>query len=153
MLFRSPSVVGLTQDQAKASISRLGLQVDITSQDFSEDVDKGLVLTSIPGGGGRIAKDGTVHLVISKGKERIAVPSVSGMTQDAATAAIINAGLKIGNVTTAFSPVAKDMVAETNPVIGTPSKRNALIDLVISKGIEQVSLTDYTNKKIGRAHV
>lgn len=146
-----PSVVGLTQDQAKASISRLGLQVDITSQDFSEDVDKGLVLTSIPGGGGRIAKDGTVHLVISKGKERIAVPSVSGMTQDAATAAIINAGLKIGNVTTVFSPVAKDMVAETNPVIGTPSKRNAVIDLVISKGIEQVPLNDYTNKTSDQA--
>ena len=146
-----PSVVGLTQTDAKASINALGLKVDITSEDFSEEVDKGLVLTSIPGGGGRIGKDGTVHLVISKGKERISIPNVSGMTQDAATAAIINSGLKVGNVTSIFSNVAKDMVADTNPPIGTPSKRNAVIDLIISKGIEQVALTDYTNKSSDQA--
>ncbi len=147
-----PSVVGLSVADAKAQISKLGLLSDISSQDFSEDVGKGYVLTSIPGGGGHLPKGQTVHLVLSKGMERISVPSLAGLTQDAATAALINAGLKVGNVTQAFDmKIASTLVAGANPAFGTPVRRNSVVDLIISKGIEQLALTSYVGKSSDQA--
>ena len=147
-----PSVVGLTVADAKAEIAQLGLSSDVTQQDFSEDVDKGLVLTSVPGGGGHLPKAGVVHLILSKGKERILIPALSGLTQDAATAALINAGLKVGNITQAFDmSVAANLVVDGLPAAGTPVRRNSIVDLVVSKGIEQVELTSYIGKTSDQA--
>jgi len=147
-----PSVVGLTVADAKAEISHLGLTSDVTQQDFSEDVEKGLVLTSIPGGGGHLSKGGIVHLILSKGKERILIPTLSGLTQDAATAALINAGLKIGNITQAFDmKVSANLIVDGVPAAGTPVRRNSVVDLVVSKGIEQVELTSYIGKTSDQA--
>jgi serine/threonine-protein kinase len=147
-----PSVVGLSVSDAKKQIAQLGLVADISSQDFSEDVDKGLVLTSIPGGGGHLPKGQTVHLILSKGKERISIPSLAGLTQDAATVALINAGLKVGNVTQVFDmKIASTLVVNGNPAATTLVRRNSIVDLIISKGIEQLSLNSYVGKTSDQA--
>ncbi len=147
-----PSLVGLSVADAKTQITSLGLLIDVSSQDFSEDVDKGLVITSIPGGGGHLPKNGTVHLVLSKGKERISVPSISGMTQDAATTALINAGLKVGNISQAFDmKIPLGMVINGNPTASSLVRRNSIVDVVISKGVEQIQLTSYVGKSSDQA--
>jgi eukaryotic-like serine/threonine-protein kinase len=147
-----PSVVGLSVGDAKKQISQLGLVADISSQDFSEDVERGLVLTSIPGGGGHLPKGETVHLILSKGKERISIPSLAGLTQDAATAALINAGLKVGNVTQVFDmKIASTLVVDGNPATSTEVRRNSIVDLIISKGIEQLTLNSYIGKSSDQA--
>ncbi len=147
-----PSLVGLSVSDAKTQITSLGLLTDVSSQDFSEDVDKGLVITSIPGGGGHLPKNGTVHLVLSKGKERISVPSISGMTQDAATTALINAGLKVGNISQAFDmKIPLGMVINGNPTASSLVRRNSIVDVVISKGVEQIQLTSYVGKSSDQA--
>ncbi len=147
-----PSLVGLSVADAKTQITSLGLLTDVSSQDFSEDVDKGLVITSIPGGGGHLPKNGTVHLVLSKGKERISVPSISGMTQDAATTSLINAGLKVGNISQAFDmKIPLGMVINGNPTASSLVRRNSIVDLVISKGVEQIQLTSYVGKSSDQA--
>jgi eukaryotic-like serine/threonine-protein kinase len=147
-----PSLVGLSVADAKTQITSLGLLSDVSSQDFSEDVDKGLVITSIPGGGGHLPKNGIVHLVLSKGKERISVPSISGMSQDAATTALINAGLKVGNISQAFDmSIPLGMVINGNPTVSSLVRRNSIVDLVISKGVEQIQLTSYVGKSSDQA--
>ena len=147
-----PSVVGLSVSDAKLQITNLGLTADISSQDFSEDVNKGLVLTSIPGGGGHLSKGETVHLVLSKGKERIPVPSLAGLTQDGATAALINAGLKVGNVSQSFDMnIGATLVVDGNPAKGALVRRNTIVDLIISKGIEQLNLPSYIGKSSDQA--
>lgn len=147
-----PSVVGMTVKDAQSHINALGLLTDISSQDFSEDVDKGFVLTSSPGGGGHLPKGGVVHLILSKGKERIPVPTLAGLTQDAATAALINAGLKVGNTSQTFDMhIPANLVIDGTPHAGTPVRRNSLVDLVISKGIEQLSLASYVGKTSDQA--
>jgi serine/threonine-protein kinase len=147
-----PSVVGLSVSEAQKSISELGLRAEVASQDFSEEVDKGLVLTSSPGGGGHLPKGGVVQLILSKGRERIPVPPIAGLTQDVATAALINAGLKVGNISEAFDmKIPQNMVINGNPAVKTPVRRNSVVDLILSKGIEQIALTSYVGKSSDQA--
>jgi len=139
-----PSIVGLSQSDAKSAITPLGLHLLITNKSFSEDIPSGKIISSDPGGGGHLSKGGTVKIVLSKGPERIAIPSIAGMTPDTASSAIIAAGLKVGTTSQNFSStIATGMIIDADPIAGSPVRRNSLVNLVISKGIQQVSLTSY----------
>ncbi len=130
-----PSLVGMTQKQATAEVAKLGLSADVTNQIFSEETKPGLVLSTEPGGGGKVSIHGTVHLTLSKGPERIIVPDVQGMTLDQATKTIKDAGLTIGSTSLAYSEsIAKDSIVNTSPEIGSPLRRNTLVNLVVSNG-------------------
>jgi beta-lactam-binding protein with PASTA domain len=72
---------------------------------------------------------------------QVAVPNVVGLTQVAATNAITNAGLVVGNVTQASSnTVAAGSVISENPVAGTLVNGGSSVDLVISTGPAQVQV-------------
>lgn len=141
---RIPSLVGMSVNEAKGTLSGLGLSIQVREQSFSEDVPKGKIITSDPAGGGGVSKNGTVFVTISKGQERIQVPELLGLTLDAATAALAKVNLRVGSTSKSFSPnVDQDLIISSNPPAGSDAKKDSLISLVISKGIQQISLTSF----------
>jgi serine/threonine-protein kinase len=142
-----PSLAGMTQKEATAVLAELSLKSEIGDEVFSEDVPVGKVISSTPGGGGKVSKDGVVKLNISKGKERIIIPSLVGVTPDVAIQKLAEIGLKFGETNEIFSAAAeKGFVVGTEPKISTEVKRNSIVNIFVSKGIEQVSLISYTGK-------
>lgn len=142
-----PSLAGMSQKEATALLAELSLKSEIGEEVFSEDIPVGKVISSTPGGGGKIGKDGVVKLNISKGKERITIPSLVGITPDIAIQKLAELGLKIGETNEIFSAAAeKGFVVGTEPKISTEVKRNSIVNIFVSKGIEQVSLISYAGK-------
>ena len=142
-----PSLAGATLKQATKELSDLGLAINIKAEEFSEDIPKGKIISSKPAGGGRIAPSGTVDVFISKGPERFDVPDLAGLDQASAEKALTSNSLALGDSNSEFSnQVPTGFVVRSNPPAGTSVKRNTLVSLVISKGIQQVSITDYKGK-------
>jgi len=142
-----PSLAGMTQKEATAALTELALKSEIGEEVFSEDVPVGKVISSTPGGGGKVSKDGVVKLNISKGKERIIIPSLLGTTPDVAIQKLAEIGLKIGETSEIFSAAAeKGFVAATEPKISSEVKRNSIVNIFVSKGVEQVSLVSFAGK-------
>ena len=142
-----PSVAGASQSEATSALTTLGLKVDVTNQVFSEDVPVGRVISSNPGGGGKIGVGGTVHLTISRGPDRIKVPALAGLTLEAATTALAAAGLKVGRTTQSYSTTReKDLVITSQPPFKSDARKDAAIDLVISLGIQQLTINSYVGK-------
>jgi serine/threonine-protein kinase len=147
-----PSLAGMTQSQAAKTVAELGLTVDVTEKVFSEDVPRGKVITSDPAGGGRVAIAGTVHLIISKGKERIEVPDLVGLTIESATVALSESNLKVGRVTEKFSATLEaGLLIDGSPSSGSPVRKDSTVDLLVSKGIEQVALVNFQGKTSDQA--
>jgi len=147
-----PSLAGMTQSQAANTVAKLGLKVDVTEKVFSEDVSIGKIITSDPAGGGRVDVAGTVHLIISKGKERIKVPAITGLTIESATVALNEMNLKIGRVTEQFSATLEaGLLVDSNPVSGSDVRKDSTVDLIISKGVEQVKLANFQGKTSDQA--
>ncbi len=147
-----PSLAGMSQTQAAKAAAELGLKVEVTQEVFSEDVPKGKVLTSDPAGGGRVAIAGTVNLIISKGKDRIEVPNLVGLTVESATAALKSSGLKIGRTSEKYSESFEaGFIIDGNPLSGSSVRKDSSIDLIISKGLEQVELTNFQGKTSDQA--
>ncbi len=147
-----PSTVGATQSEVTAALTPLGLTSVVTEKQFSEDIAEGLVIQSIPEAGGRIDQGGAVKLIISKGAERYTLPSVTGLTPEAAAKVLAQFPLSVQPNSEEFSAkVPKGYVIDSNPPAGEKVKRDALIVVRVSKGIEQIALTSYIGKSSDQA--
>lgn len=142
-----PSVVGATTEQANATLTGLGLLTEVVEERFDEDIAKDRVISTDPLAGDSIAPGGTVKLVISKGAERYTIPALLALTPEAAVNLLAKSPLKVGEITEVFNAkVPKGFVISSNPAPGTRVKRDTLVDLVVSKGIETFDLTSYVGK-------
>jgi serine/threonine-protein kinase len=142
-----PSVVGGTYEEAVSTLTPLGLTTVILEKRFDEDIAKGAIIETDPAGGGRVASGGQVKLIVSKGPERYIIPSVTGLTPEAATTALEKFPLIVGANTEVFNTeIPKGFVISTSPTSGTQVKRDTPVSLVISKGVETVALASYSGK-------
>ena len=92
-----PNVEGLTQDAATTAITAAKLKVGTVTQQTSNTVATGKVISQDPGSGSSMAQGSPVNLVISSGPQMVAVPNVEGLTQDAATTALTDSETKGGD--------------------------------------------------------
>ena len=142
-----PSLVGMSQTEASKSLKPLGLDLEIIEEVFSEDIPKGRIIASKPGGGSKISPDKKVGLILSKGQERILIPRLNGLTPDVASAQLSSLGLTVGEINEIFDmKIAAGYVIATEPKETMAVKRKTIVDLIVSKGVEQISLQSYVGK-------
>jgi len=143
----TPGVVNLTSSAAKARLEGAGLGYRVSGRAYSETVRTGSVVRTDPAGGQRVTRDGTVSAVLSRGPERHDVPTVAGMTVDQAGTALTDVHLSLGSSSGAWSrTVAKGVVLRSDPKAGSPLRRDAAVDVVVSKGPKPVKVPDVTGK-------
>ncbi|MEV4612812.1 Stk1 family PASTA domain-containing Ser/Thr kinase [Kitasatospora sp. NPDC049258] len=135
---KMPSVLGQSQAQAQATLDRAGLHGTYT-QEFSESVEAGQVISTDPGVGHKLRKSDSVKVRVSRGPERIPVPDLAGKPLEAARKALTDARLTPGTVTEAFNDtVPKGAVVSASPGTGQPLSVGAPVALVVSKGMVPV---------------
>jgi eukaryotic-like serine/threonine-protein kinase len=130
-----PKVVDTTTNAAATALSKESLKLSIGTLVFSETVRAGYIIAASPGAGQTATKGDTVRVVVSKGPERHAVPSLKGLTPAAAAQQLTQASLTAGATTQAYSTtVTKGLVVGSNPATGARLKRGAVVALIVSKG-------------------
>ena len=142
-----PSTVGATYEEAVSILQPLGLTATVLESRFDEEIAKGSVIESNPAGGGKVQANGSVSFILSKGPERYTIPKTTGLTVSAAQNAISKLPLEILPIKEVFSSeIPKGFVIETIPQSGASVKRDAQIEVIVSKGIEQIALASYLGK-------
>ncbi|MEY4105629.1 MAG: hypothetical protein RLZZ478_992 [Actinomycetota bacterium] len=142
-----PSVAGMSITQASNALTPLGINIEVRQKEFSEDIADGKVIRSDPAGGDKVAEGGTVYLYVSQGKERYTVPTIAGLTPEEATALIQDSNLRVGAVTSRFSPdVEAGKIIAQEPAASARVMRDSLVNFVVSKGIESMAVNNYIGK-------
>jgi serine/threonine-protein kinase len=142
-----PSVIGGTQKEANAAFSALGLTSVVTEKRYSEEIPEGRIIETLPNGGGRVDANGQVKIILSKGPERYEIPSLAGLTPEAAVNLLAKFPVKIGEQTEVFNTsTPKGYVISSTPSAGEKVKRDSIINLTISKGVETINLDSYIGK-------
>jgi beta-lactam-binding protein with PASTA domain len=130
-----PNVLNLPQATATSQIEAAGLVVGAVTFANSPTVLAGNVVSQNPAGGVGVSAGTAVNLVISLGPLTVDVPSVAGLTEAAASSAIVAAGLRVGTITRVNSlTVPAGIVISQNPLAGTPVAPNSLVALQVSLG-------------------
>ncbi|GGQ49520.1 serine/threonine protein kinase [Kitasatospora griseola] len=133
-----PSVLGQSRQQAVTVLDKQGLHGAFSEQ-FSESVQAGQVISTDPGVGAKVRKSDAVKVVVSRGPERVPVPQVTSRPLAEASKALTDARLTAGTTTEQFSDsVPKGAVISTDPAAGTALAPNSPVALTVSKGMHPV---------------
>ncbi|GAB3250859.1 Stk1 family PASTA domain-containing Ser/Thr kinase [Alteromonas gracilis] len=144
---QTPALLNLDRAAAGTTAEEAGLGVDVVGNDFSETVERGLVLRSNPSPGERILEGGTVEVVLSRGPERYEVPALRGRSQDEAQQLLADTNLTFGRSTERYhEQIPEGDVIRTSPVAGTSLRRDAPVDLVVSRGKRPIDVPDVTGE-------
>ncbi len=142
-----PSLVGGTMTDAENLLNPIGLTSEISKEEFSEDLQKGIIISTSPAGGDKVKEGAVVSITLSKGPERYSIPMVAQLTVEAAIKVLSSIPIAEPVVQQIFNEkIPKGYVISSDPVMGTKVKRGAGIKLVVSKGIEQIPLENFVNK-------
>lgn len=145
--FRStPNVVHLEQSAAQARIENAGLSFVVGSTAYSGKVASGEVISSDPGPGDKVVKNGTVTVVISKGPKSYLVPHLATLTVKQAEAAVKGRHLDVKITRRWARRFAKGQLIGFTPQAGTPLHRGDPVDLIVSRGPKPIPIADDTGK-------
>lgn len=122
-----PDVRGMTVADATAALRKAGLVVGTTTEDYSDSVESGKVISSNPAAGASGFYGDSVSIVVSKGSEMVTVPDVSSMKQDEAVAALEAAGLVVKIEHVFGIPFISSL--STDPAAGTSVRRGSTVTL------------------------
>ncbi len=108
-------MTGFTQAEAQAALDKLGLVADF-QEEPSDTQDKDLVTRTDPAAGETVAAGATVTVYLSTGPAEVTIPDVANMTQEAAIAALTEAGLVVQRVDSddTHPEIAKDLATGTD---------------------------------------
>lgn len=130
-----PEVVGMPEADAKKALTDAGFIIGEVTQQYSDDVEEGLVVSQDPVGGQPANKGSVVKLVVSKGGEQVPVPNIEGLSLDAARKKAEDAGLTINQTGSEHSDtISSGCIISQSPAAGTKVAKGTAINYVVSLG-------------------
>lgn len=149
-MVKVPNVLGKTEEEAKKILNDKGLGFKVDTREESKKYAEGLVSKQKTEAGEKVAKNTTIHVVISSGLvgDKIPVPDVSGMSESDAQKALENAGFK--KVTSEFAysdTVESGNVIETTPAAKTEATEDTEIVMKVSKGAEKKTVPNVVGQE------
>jgi eukaryotic-like serine/threonine-protein kinase len=133
-----PLAEGLREPLAVNKIRDANLFPRVT-REFSDTIEKGVVISQSPDAGEKIQKNGNVDLTVSKGKETVSVPSVTGKSQADAVSTLTNAGL-VARVFQVPSSKPVDTVTGQDPLPGKTVVKGSKVRINVSSGPAEVTV-------------
>lgn len=135
-----PNVTGMTYERANDTLAESDLRAMRVDEE-STDVAEGNVIRTDPEAGTSVAPDEQVKVYVSTGQQMSTVPTLTGLGQDAATAAITGAGLQLGTITPQNDKdLAEGTVISSDPADGASVAAGTMVNLVVASG--RVAIND-----------
>jgi len=137
-----PGVQGMQMAKAQQTLEGKGLYMDVAGKEFNDDYATDAVISQDPAKGEKVKTGRHIAVVISKGSQKIKVPSVVGMNLDDAEIKLRNANFDISNVERVFDDkYAENYVISQYPKAYTKVAEGSDIKLMVSKGPEPDKLS------------
>lgn len=151
-----PKVTGKTKEDAVEELEELGLTVNVVEEP-SKKVEQGYVISQDITANTQTSATSTITITVSTGVEKVIVPSLIGKTQEEATKAIADAGLKLTTVATG-EDTSKDngKVIKQSLDAGTSVEKGSGITITVNEiaqmknvavKVNVKSITEYKEQK------
>ena len=133
----APDLYNLTLDEAQRSLDKLNLNIRVNIEDeYSNEVEKGKIISQQPMSGSTLQEGDTVTLVLSKGPMTGNIPNVVGLTLGEAGNILKENKLSLGNIKYEYSDTYNNgIVIAQDPKSGSESNQEwGTVNVVVSKG-------------------
>jgi eukaryotic-like serine/threonine-protein kinase len=148
---RVPDIVGSTLEEAQALIEGRGLVMGTPVEQPTTNEDEiGIVLSQDPAFNATVEPGSTVTPTVGVEPEPVTVPAnLVGMTQEEAEAAIVAAGLTVGEVNPdEESDEEPGTVTATDPASGEQVPPGTAVNLAVARAPEQVAVPSVIGRSL-----
>lgn len=142
-----PEVTGSTRDGASAALQDVGLTLGTVTEEYSETVAQGAVISQGSETGTQLRHGSAVDVVISKGREPLPVPDLAGKTSEQAKKAVTDLGLVPEETAAHSDTVAEGSVISQSTPAGSTAHRGDTVTYVVSLGPEMVEVPGVVGKQ------
>lgn len=130
-----PDVSKMQEAQAKQTLVTAGFTLGKVTEEYSDSVEKGAVISQNPAAGTQANKGTAIDIVKSKGAEEAAVPDLRGLSVSAATQKAESAGFVFSQSSSEYSDsVDEGCIISQSPASGNKAEKGSTISCVVSKG-------------------
>ena len=132
-----PDLYNMTLDEAQRSLDKLNLNISVNIEDeYSNEVEKGKIISQQPISGSSIQEGDTVTLVLSKGPMKGNIPNIVGLTLGEAENVLKENKLSLGNIKYEYSDTYNNgIVISQDPSSGSENNQEwGTVNVVVSKG-------------------
>lgn len=141
-----PSLSGLTLTEAQRRAERAGLDLVVSREEFSSDVEAGQVISQRPPPGAEVERGSQLTVVLSRGPELVTVPNVLGKPLPQAREAIRDRGLEVRVVRVFSDDVDPNHVVSQSQGPGGRAEVGTTVELRVSRGPEPVEVPDVVGR-------
>ncbi len=129
-----PNLVNMTSDEAEEALEDLELVPDIRTE-ASADFEEGHVIRSLPNTGAKVNEGESIIIYVSTGADTVTMPVLEGLSTDAATKALEDAGLVLGTIRQENDPeAAAGVVLEASEPAESEVAPGTVVNLVVANG-------------------
>ena len=132
-----PDLYNMTLDEAQRRLDKLNLNISVNIEDeYSNEVEKGKIISQQPISGSSIQEGDTVTLVLSKGPMKGNIPNIVGLTLGEAENVLKENKLSLGNIKYEYSDTYNNgIVISQDPSSGSENNQEwGTVNVVVSKG-------------------
>lgn len=132
-----PSVIGMTETEAKKALKAVGLGYKNGGSQSSEEYESGLAVSQSVEANTKTKKNSTITVKYSSGKGAISIPSVVGYDEASAINTLTDAGFKYTRNYSYDDNVEQGKVISQSPDGNTAGKQGDTVSIIVSQGKEQ----------------
>ncbi len=130
-----PNLVGVPLDSAQRISAALGLDLKVEDKLFSAQVPANRIISQVPPPSTRIKMGQHIHVVVSLGPPRIAVPNLIGSSLRAARIVALQRGLTMGELAAVHWPGTEaNQVVAQDPPPSTAEVHSPSVNFLVSLG-------------------
>ncbi|MFT3942896.1 MAG: Stk1 family PASTA domain-containing Ser/Thr kinase [Ancrocorticia sp.] len=145
-----PAFEGLSVEEAREA-AKAGRVTLNEREEYSNEVPLGRVISQGTAAQTTVNHDSAVDIVVSKGREPVKIPDVSGKAEADAVAALEEAGLVHETATEFSDTIAKGTVISQDPASGGTLYRGDTVKLTVSQGPEFIPVPNVFAKSEAEA--
>ncbi|MBB5597905.1 protein kinase domain-containing protein [Neomicrococcus lactis] len=151
-LFEVPKLAQLTTAEANEQLDERSLALGKVTEEYSETIDDGKIVEQSVNVGTQVRRGTAINVTVSKGPAPVAVPDLSGMTVEEASAALEEIGLSLTEDGEEFSAkVPAGDVSSQGVKTGEKVNRGTEIPVTVSKGPRMVEVPRVVGQQLDEA--
>ncbi|MCD8045964.1 MAG: Stk1 family PASTA domain-containing Ser/Thr kinase [Clostridiales bacterium] len=144
-------LTGMTLAEAEEALEEIGLLVEQSGEEESEDYEPGQIIFQDVEEGDLVAEGTTIYVTVAAEPEEeeaaeVSVPNVVGYTSDSAMAALEDKGLSVVREFEYDSSVEAGKVIRQSPSAGSTAVEGDTVTIYVSQGSETTKVPDVRGK-------
>ena len=146
-----PDLAGKEGDKAGILLKEAKLKIAESSEEYSDEVEKGKIIATAPKAGTSLRHHSGVKVIVSKGKEPVTLPDFAGKSEEEVAKTLSDLKLKMDKTTEFSDSVPRGQIIGQEPAAGTTVYHGDQVKVRVSQGPEMVEVPNVTALNMGQA--